>query len=317
MLAKLIDDFLVHSEIEKNHSSSTVYHYGMFLKRFLEFAGDINAENIDLELVRKYRLFLNRLRNKRSQTLSIQSQTIHLVTLRSFLRYLAKRDIQTLSPEKIELPKSEQRIVTFLTREEIDRLFEAVKMFYNQGGNANAKGAQGARLRYLRDLAMLETLYATGLRVSELISLNRDQVDLKRREFTIRGKGRKPRMVFLTMDAADKISEYLKTRNDNFHPLFMNHYPGSSKETISKGENRRLTPYSVERLVRRYALNAGISKRVTVHTIRHSFATTLLNNGADLRAVQEMLGHSSITTTQIYTHVTNRRLKEIHEKFHR
>lgn len=305
-LSKLIDDFLVSAEIERNQSPRTIRLYSILLKRFLEFAGDIHMKDVDMPLIRKYRLSLNRWKNKRGQTLSLKSQGYHLIALRAFLRYLVKSDIPCLAPEKIELPKAQERIVTFLTPEEVEELFRAVKIPPREDPHY---------LQRLRDTAFLEMLYATGLRVSELTSLNRDEVDLKRREFTIRGKGRKPRMVFLTERAAKKIQEYFTARSDNFQPLFLNHHRGASKETISKGEERRLTSYWVEQLVKKYALLAGLKKKVTAHTLRHSFATTLLQRGADIRSVQEMLGHASITTTQIYTHVTNRRLKEIHEKF--
>lgn len=301
-LKSLIEQFLEHCEIEKNQSRKTVENYCHYLRRFLEFAGDIDVKNIDLPLVQKYRLHLNRTENKNGETLSKKTQNYHVIALRAFLKYLIKNDYQTLAPEKVELAKIPERTVEFLSREEVDQLFSAV--------DEKSKTAP-------RDLAILETLYSTGLRVSELAALNRNQVDLKRREFMVRGKGRKPRIVFLSQRAVERIETYLKNRNDAFEPLFINAGRSSSVMDITKGEKRRLSTVSMEVLVRKYAMLAGITKKVTPHTLRHSFATDLLQNGADIRAVQEMLGHASITTTQIYTHLTNRRLKEIHEKFHK
>lgn len=306
-LSALIGQFLEHCEIEKNQSLKTIDNYGRYLKRFLDFAGDIEAEKIDLPLVQKYRLHLNRARAEGAhdagagQTLAKKTQNYHLIALRAFLKYLIKNDIATMAPEKLELSKIPERTVEFLTREEVDMLFAAVMQ--------NAKNAP-------RDLAILETLYSTGLRVSELAALNRAQVDLERREFMVRGKGKKPRIVFLSEKAVTRIKTYIKTREDAFEPLFIN-AGRSSAHDITKGEHRRLSTVSIESLVRKYAMLAGITKKVSPHTLRHSFATELLHNGADIRAVQEMLGHASITTTQIYTHLTNRRLKEIHEKFHK
>jgi site-specific recombinase XerD len=206
-----------------------------------------------------------------------------------------------LAPEKIELGKIPARTVEVLSREELDRMFKAVDHTKKNGA---------------RDIAILETLYSTGLRVSELAGLNCDQVDLKRREFMVRGKGKKPRIVFLSKKAAEIIESYIKQRSDNYKPLFINLRQGA-KEDVLNDEKRRLSTVSIENLVRKYALKAGIIKKVTPHTLRHSYATELLINGADIRSVQEMLGHSSITTTQIYTHLTNKKLREIHEKYHR
>lgn len=297
-LQPLIQEFLDYCEIEKNLSHNTIRLYSHLLKRFLEFAGDISPSKITLELIQKYRLMLNRM-----PSLSKKVQNYHIISLRSFLRYLIKHDHKTLAPEKIELPKTPERTVEFLTREEVERLFSAV----------NVKDVKG-----LRDIAILEMLYSTGLRVSELASLNREQVDLKRREFMVRGKGRKPRIVFLSEKSAKRIEEYLKARKDNYPAIFLNHHGATAKmQSITNPENRRLTTVWIEKLVKRYAMLAGIVKHVTPHTLRHAYATNLLQNGADIRSVQEMLGHSSITTTQIYTHLTNRRLREVHEKFHR
>jgi len=309
-LSSLIDQFLAHCEIEKNQSLKTVANYSHYLRRFLDFAKDIPPEKIDLPLVQNYRLHLNRMqtegenKNVRShQTLSRKTQNYHIIALRAFLKYLIKNDYETMPPEKIELAKIPERTVEFLSQEEIENLFAAV---------ADPKNKSA-----LRDTAILETLYSTGLRVSELANLNRAQVDLTRREFMVRGKGKKPRIVFLSDRSVRCIEAYLKSREDAFEPLFINAGRSNSAQDITKGEHRRLSTVSIESLVRKYAMLAGITKKVSPHTLRHSFATTLLQNGADIRAVQEMLGHASITTTQIYTHLTNTRLREIHEKFHK
>lgn len=303
-LAHAIDDFLTAVRIEKNQSEKTAINYTHYLKRAEDFFGpEQDIGSIRFSDVQKFLLHLNDLKSK-GKRLSVQTRGYHAIALRALLKYLAKRDIDCLPAEKIDVPKSEKRIVEFLVPEELKRLFEAVPE---------------KSIRDLRDMAILETLYSTGLRVSELCSLNRDQVDLKRREFAVTGKGRKTRIVFLTPIAVDKIGKYLNRRTDNLPAVFLSHGPRSKKadEIVGGKDAKRLTPWSVANLVRKYAVRAGIVKKVTPHTLRHSFATTLLDNGADLRSVQEMLGHASITTTQIYTHVTNKRLREIHEKFHR
>ncbi|MFH1720891.1 MAG: site-specific tyrosine recombinase/integron integrase [Patescibacteria group bacterium] len=295
-LDNAIRKFLEYTEIEKNQSPKTLENYQHYLGRFREFAGNIDVDRITLELTHKYRLHLNRM------DLGIKTQNYHVIALRAFFKYLTKNDIKTLAPEKIDLGKIPERTVEYLSREELERLFKAVPR---------------SNIRGLRDRAILETLYSTGLRVSELANLDRSQVDLKRREFMVRGKGRKPRIVFLSDNAAEHIQNYLKERDDNFSPLFLNHGRTAKNEDISLGEKRRLTTVSIENIVRNYSRKAGIIKKVTPHTLRHSFATELLIAGADIRSVQEMLGHSSITTTQIYTHLTNKKLKEIHSRFHK
>ncbi|PIS03928.1 hypothetical protein COT83_03435 [Candidatus Peregrinibacteria bacterium CG10_big_fil_rev_8_21_14_0_10_44_7] len=295
-IKELITDFLEHAEIAKNQSEKTIENYQHYLSRFVEFAGDISPKEITLNMVQKYQLHLNRL----PENLGKKTQNYHIIALRAFLKYLTKNDYATLPPEKIELAKIQERTVEFLSREELERLFESVDLNSPKG---------------FRNRAILETLYSTGLRVSELNSLNRKQVDLKRREFMVRGKGRKPRIVFISDRCAKWLEEYLKTRTDNFEPLFINYGRTRSKDDISTGEKRRLTQYTIQDIVRQSARYAGLVKKVTPHILRHSFATELLHNGADIRAVQEMLGHASITTTQIYTHVTNSRLKEVHKKY--
>lgn len=316
-LAPLIQQFLEHCEIEKNQSLKTIDNYNRYLRRFSGFAGDITAEKINLPLVQQYRLHLNRTEDARGRTLSKKTQNYHIIALRALLKYFIKNDIATLAPEKVELSKIPERTVEFLGNEEVEALFKAAAEAAPEKAENKKDEKKLYDQRKLRDLAILETLYSTGLRVSELASLNRGQIDLKRREFMVRGKGRKPRLVFLSQRAVSRIEAYLKNRNDAFEPLFLNTGRPKSAIDITKGEARRLTTVSIEALVRKYAMLAGITKKVTPHTLRHSFATDLLQNGADIRAVQEMLGHASITTTQIYTHLTNRRLREIHEKFHK
>ena len=298
-LSTLIQDFLTNLEL-RNKSPKTLENYTHYLRRFQEFIESRSEDqpkpqDITLQTVQDYRIYLNRFLDDRKRPLSIKTQNYHVISLRAFLKYLAKNDIDTLAAEKIELAKIPQRTVEFLSREEVDRLFAA----------ANSP----------RDRAILETLYSTGLRVSELHNLNRQQVDLDRREFSVRGKGQKARIVFLSDRAAQTIKTYLSTRDDNFDPLFINSGRGM-KQDITNPDVRRLSTVSIEALVRKCARKAGIIKKVTPHTLRHSYATNLLQNGADIRSVQEMLGHSSITTTQIYTHVTDKALREIHKKFH-
>lgn len=300
--------FLEYLEIERNRSKLTLRNYDHYLRRFVEFCASLGVtdpEDIDLELVRSYRLFINRLTIK-DQHLKVITQNYHLIALRSFLKYLAKRDIKSLAPEKIELPKTPSRQVEFLTIEEVDRLIEATK-------------AEKNKLAQLRDRSILQMLFSTGLRISELMNLKKENVNIKRREFSVRGKGDKLRVVFLSDDAGDSLGKYLDARDDNSKALFIAHKEKQSveKQIETHGEAKHgLTPRTVQRLIKKYAMLAGIMKKITPHTLRHSFATDLLANGADIRAVQEMLGHASISTTQIYTHLTNKRLRDIHEQFH-
>lgn len=298
-ISKYIQDFLEYCEIAQNKSEKTLENYHHYLKRFKGFLKeDLDPKDLNMQKIQDYRLYLNRFQDEDGNGLGIKTQNYHLICLRAFLKYLAKNDIKSLAPEKIELAKIPKRTVEVLSREELDRIFNMVDLSKKNG---------------LRDKAILEMLYSTGLRVSEMANLNIDQVDLKRREFMVRGKGKKPRIVFLSERAAKAIERYLKSRQDNFKPLITNNL----KSHILEEEKRRLSTVSIETIVRKYARHAGIIKKVTPHTLRHSYATELLMNGADIRSVQEMLGHSSITTTQIYTHITDKKLKEIHEKFHR
>jgi len=301
-LGSAIREFLEHCEIEKNQSEKTLTNYAHYLERFLVFTKDIELKKISLPIVKKYRLFLNRYEFRPNEPLTIKTQNYHIIALRAFLKFCTKQDWETLEPEKIELSKIPDRIVEHLTREELEDLFNAIDI---------------SKINGLRNRAILEFLYSTGLRISELVALNRDQVNLDRGEFQVRGKGQKVRIVFLSERAKEWLKEYLDEREDGYSPLFLNHGRArKKKEGDLNGEYRRLTAYTIQEVVRKTAYEAGIVKKVTPHVLRHSFATELLINGADIRSVQEMLGHASITTTQIYTHISNKKLKEIHEKFH-
>lgn len=299
LLSKAKTDFLEYLEIEQNRSQKTISNYDHYLTRLLDFAGEIHISEIDAELVRKWRLWLNRLGTNTSDELQKTTQNYHLIALRSFLKFCAKRDIPALPADKIELAKTSRKQVTFLTPEEVERLFAVCP----------------PTLTGLRDRAILELLFSSGLRVSELVGLDKDHINLKRREFMVRGKGQKDRPIFISAPAAAWIEKYIEMRKDTVKPLFIR-YSGK-KEVDTSGNFHRLTTRSVQRMVARNALLAGITKHVSPHTLRHSFATDLLMNGADLRSVQAMLGHSNISTTQIYTHVTDPHLKAIHEQFHR
>lgn len=294
-----VGQFLQYLELEQNRSRKTIQNYSHYLTRLSDYAGEIKLKDIDAELVRKWRMWLNRLPTNTSDELSKITQNYHLIALRSFLRFCAKRDWETLQPDKIELARTRRPQVTFLNPEELERLIAQPDI---------------SKLNGLRDRAILELLFSSGLRVSELVGLNRDHINLKRREFMVRGKGQKDRPVFISDEAAAWIEKYLDKRTDNTKPLFIRY--GGSKKVDNSGNYTRLTARSVQRMVSRYALLGGITKHVSPHTLRHSFATDLLMNGADLRSVQAMLGHSNIATTQIYTHVTDPHLKAVHEKFH-
>lgn len=298
-VSEYILDFIEHLEVEGGRMPKTAENYEFYLNRFVEFAGDITPAQITSELLRKYRLWLNRYRSMNGETLATITQSYHLIALRGFLKYFSKRDIPTLSPDKIELPKTHRKQVTFLHYDEVLRLLEQVDT-----GNENG----------MRDRAILELLFSSGLRVSELVNLNRDHINTQRREFMVRGKGQKDRPIFISQAAADRVDTYLGERQDTLAPLFISY--SKNVEASTSGDYRRLTARSIQRMVTKYARLAGITKHVSPHTMRHSFATDLLMNGADLRSVQNMLGHSNISTTQIYTHVTDAHLKDVYEKFH-
>jgi site-specific recombinase XerD len=299
-MSELILDYIEHLEVEGGRSSKTAENYRLYLERFIEFTNDITVDKITSEVLRKYRLWLNRYKNQSDGSeLAIITQSYHLIALRGFLGYLAKRDIPSLSPEKVELPKVSRKQVTFLHYDEIVPMLEAIPLDNEQG---------------LRDRAIVELLFSSGLRVSELAKLNRDHVNTKRREFMVRGKGQKDRPVFIGEAAATRVEDYLASRLDNLPPLFLSYSRNNISSTT--GDYRRLTTRSIQRVISKYARLAGITKHVSPHTMRHSFATDLLMNGADLRSVQSMLGHSNISTTQVYTHVTDEHLREVYEKFH-
>jgi len=300
-ITSLIAEFLDHLEIEKNRSPRTRANYDFYLKRFTVFAKDPTPAEITGELVRSYRLHLNRLADQKGEPLKKNTQNYHLIALRAFLKYLSKRDIKSLAAEKVELGKMPERQVAFLDGSDLERLLLAP-----------LSTPSNDPLVALRDKAVLELLFSTGLRVSELCGLKRDAINLKRDEFTVRGKGSKLRVVFLSDEAKKALGQYLEKRGDLSPYLLARH-----DRAIMRGSvDEPLTPRSVQRLVAHYARAAGITTEVTPHTLRHSFATDLLRGGADIRSVQSMLGHSSITTTQIYTHVTNQHLREIHKQFH-
>ena len=299
-LSELVNDFTEHLEVEGGRSLKTIENYRLYLERFIEFSGDITVDKITSEQVRRFRLWLNRHRNDNDQSLSLITQSYHLIALRGFLTYLSRRDIQSLSADKIILPKTTRKQVTFLHYDEVSSLLGQIDLDTETG---------------LRDRAIIELLFSSGLRVSELVNLNRDHINLNRREFMVRGKGQKDRPVFVSKGAAERVSDYLASRHDSLVPLFIS-YSRFAGQTDTSGDYRRLQSRSIQRMVSHYAKMAGITKHVSPHTLRHSFATDLLMNGADLRSVQAMLGHSNISTTQVYTHVTDQHLKDVFEKFH-
>lgn len=325
-LEQLLKEFLEYLEIERNVSRLTVRNYKHYLERFIAFlrsvknsdsptpsvksqsreispstVPSVKVDDITAESIRQYRLYLSRYTDIHEMTLKRVTQNYHLIALRSFLKYLNKRDIDVISPDKIELPKAESHSIKFLDHDQVMRLL-------NQPEISKVEG--------LRDKAILETLFSTGLRVSELVSLNREQVNLERREFGVMGKGRRVRIVFLSDSSVTWIQRYLATREDELAPLFIRYSGKKPDENDSTGSSIRLTARSIQRLVDKYAKKARLPIKITPHGLRHSFATDLLGNGADLRAIQELLGHKNVSTTQIYTHVTNPQLRAIHDKFH-
>ncbi len=306
-LSELIEDFLEHLEVESGRSKKTIENYRLYLERFLLFAEEalnkdvVKPEDITKEVLRRYRLWLNRLGTENgTDDLKTITQAYHLIALRGFLKYLARREIKSLDPSLVDLPHIIRKQVTFLHYDEVEDMLEQIDLTTESG---------------LRDRAIIELLYSGGLRVSELVGLNRDSINLEKREFVVRGKGSKDRPIFISEACADRLQDYLDARTDSLPALFLNN-SRNLQAVDTSGNYRRMTARSVERIVEKYARMAGIMKHVSPHTLRHSFATDLLMNGADIRAVQSMLGHADISTTQIYTHVTDAHLKAVHEKFH-
>lgn len=297
-------EFLEHLEIEKGRSLHTVRNYEHYLDRFLNYLKHDDPQKLSESEIREFRLWLNRQAGTKvgrvTETLTRRTQNYYLIAVRAFLKYLRKRGIESLNPERIELAKVPERELDLISPQELTRLLEA----------PDSKTESG-----LRDRAILELLFSTGLRVSELCALAQEDVDLSRDEFSIRGKGGKVRVVFLSDAAKNAIRDYLKARKDMDDALFIQ-YGKNAEGTKEKNGDLRLSPRSVQRIIKRYATIAGITRKVTPHKLRHSFATDLLSNGADLRSVQALLGHANIATTQIYTHVTDKHLRDIHKKFH-
>ncbi len=294
-IEQLIKDYLDYLEIEKNRSIKTRDNYDRYLRRFLAFSKVTTPEGIAQENVRQFRLWLNRVVDEHGKTLRRNTQNYYVIALRNFLKYCAKRDVVTLAADKIELGKMPDRDIDIIDARDLERM----------------TAIHEHDIKSLRDKAILELLFSTGLRVSELCALNRDSIDLTRDEFSVRGKGGKVRVVFLSQTARDALKEYKSRRDDIEDSLFISFTHSDPPRAL-----QRLTTRSVQRIVHHYAVKAGIAKQTTPHKLRHLFATDLLMNGADLRSVQMLLGHANISTTQVYTHITNKELKEIHKAFH-
>jgi len=298
--SELIQPFLEYLEIEQNRSPKTSRNYELYINRLVDFGQDPPIEAVDDELVRKWRMWLSRFKDIHGELLSATTRAYHLIALRSFLKFCNKRGYETIAPSHIELPRVQKKQISFLETDELKRLFDTIP---------------SDTLIGKRDRAVIALLYSSGLRVSELTNLDRSHINIRRGEFSVRGKGQKDRTVYIDPTAADLISVYLKARTDNLPPLFVSY--GGYQIVDQSGDFKRLTPRSVQRMVSNFARLAGITKHVSPHTLRHSFATDLLRNGADLRSIQTLLGHSNIATTQIYTHVTDPHLKKIHNRFHK
>ncbi|OGD87466.1 hypothetical protein A3I53_03795 [Candidatus Curtissbacteria bacterium RIFCSPLOWO2_02_FULL_40_13b] len=303
-LSALVDEFLEYLEIERNLSPLTIRDYRHYLNNFCEWSA-VNSPisrpgDITVELIRKYRVYLAHYNSPNGNLpLKKVTQNYYIIALRSFLKYLIRKDFKVISPDKIELPKTESRSLKFLDRDQLERLLAQPDISKEQG---------------IRDKTIMEMLFSTGLRVSELVKLNADQINLERKEFGVIGKGGRARVVFLSDRAAIWLEKYLAKRSDRYQPLFIRYR--LNQEPVENGEKLRLTSRSVQRIMEKYVHKARLPIKATPHVLRHSFATDLLMNGADLRSVQELLGHKNVSTTQIYTHVTNRQLREVHKAFH-
>jgi site-specific recombinase XerD len=302
-IASKVNQFLEYLQVERGCSPLTIRNYRHYLTRFMKWMDSQgireDLKDINPEVVRSFRVYLSNLPGENKAQIARSTQSYHVIAMRSFLKWLIKNDYAVMAPDKIELPKIEERRIEFLNGEQVDRLLNAPSLATIQGK---------------RDKAILEVLFSTGLRVSELVKLNRDTIDLNRREFGIVGKGGRARVVFLSHRAADWLVKYTNERDDHFKPLFI-HHKGKSDPT-TPDEKMRLTPRSVQRMVKKYSHKMKLPIEATPHKLRHSFASDLLFAGADIRSVQEMLGHKNISTTQIYTHVTNKQLRDVHEAFH-
>lgn len=303
-IAKKSREFLEYLQVERGASPLTLRNYRHYLNRLISFLAKKglggNLSDINSETVRSFRVYLSNLTNQKGEPLRRKTQAYHAIALRSLLRWLIKNDYKVMAPDKIDLPKVEERSVKFLAGDQVDRFLNSPSLSTIQGK---------------RDKAILELLFSTGLRVSELVKLNRDTIDLERREFGVVGKGGRARVVFISTRAASWIEKYISERPDRYKPLFIRHK--GKVDPQMDDEKMRLTPRSIQRMFKKYVRKIRLPIDATPHTLRHSFGTDLLMAGADLRSVQEMLGHKNVSTTQIYTHVTNRQLKEIYETFHR
>ncbi|AKM82125.1 TPA: hypothetical protein DD449_03420 [Candidatus Berkelbacteria bacterium] len=299
-ISSSIIDFLEYMEIEKGRSLASVKNYDRYLRDFAGFAKQneiIDPEKIDQDIVRKYRLNLNR----KEKVISKKTQNYYLIALRSYLKFLNRRGIKSLDANQIELAKSDGRQITFLEVDELDNLLSKPDLSTIQG---------------VRDKAILTLLFSTGLRVSEVANLKKDDINLEKKEFSVKGKGGKVRVVFMDEIARQALKKYVAVRHDPSDYLFIGYGHTNHPNDNIVAKEERITSRSIQRMIKKYAAEAVITKDVTPHVLRHSFATDLLMNGADLRAVQSLLGHSSITTTQIYTHVTDQHLQDVHEAFH-
>ena len=302
-LRELVKQYLEYLEIERNCSKLTIRNYNFYLERFTIWFEANHAQktvsDISIDMVRKFRLYLADIISHEGLTLARVTQNYHIIAVRSFLRYLIRHDIETLPPERIDLPKTESKSLKFLQKDHLRELVNSIDVSDERG---------------LRDRSLIEMLFSTGLRISELMKLNREHINFETREFGVIGKGGRARIVFMSDSAAFWLDRYLNFRDDDYKPLFIRYAKG--KDGLDNGEKMRLTVRSAQRIVEKYVKKSRIPVQATPHTLRHSFATDLLSNGADIRSVQEMLGHKNISTTQIYTHVTNPQLKEVHKKFH-